>query len=242
METVAEQVAAAGASAAGFATAYQAALHKATERAVAVKSIAAYRHGLELDPTRPTRREVDTAAGTWLATGGRLTDPTLLRFVLWAGVDTGLPVQLHTGFGDRDLALHRADPTLLQPWLAAVEPTGVPVVLLHCYPFQRQAGWLALVYPVVYVDIGLTIGHVGALTRQVLAEFSELVPFGKLFFSTDAYLLPELYLVGAAQFRHALGELLDGWLANSAISTTDACRTARMIAADNARRLYRLNL
>lgn len=240
LEAVAEQ-AAVGASAAGFATAYQAALHAAAERAVAVKSIVAYRHGLDLDPARPTAREVESAAGAWLATGGRLTDPALLRFLLWAGVDTGLPVQLHTGFGDRDLALHRADPTLLQPWLAAVEPTGVPVVLLHCYPFHRHAGWLAQVYPGVYVDIGLTIGHVGARARQVLAEFCELAPFGKLLFSTDAYLLPELYLVGAAQFRHALGELLDGWLADSAISITDAHRTARMIAADNARRLYRLD-
>jgi predicted TIM-barrel fold metal-dependent hydrolase len=245
LEAVAEQVAVAGSSAAGFADAYQATLHTAAERAVAVKTIVAYRHGLDLDPARPTPREIETAAGAWLATGGRLTDPTLLRFVLWtgieAGADAGLPVQLHTGFGDRDLALSRADPTLLQPWLAAVEPTGVAVVLLHCYPFHRQAGWLAQVYPGVYLDIGLTIGHVGARAREVLAEFCELTPFGKLLFSTDAYLLPELYLVGAAQFRDALGQLLDGWLADSTMSATDACRTARMIAADNARRLYRLH-
>jgi len=233
LEAVAERVAAG-------ASAYRSALHAAAEGAVAVKSIVAYRHGLDLDPAVPTAREVQTAAGRWLAGGGRLTDSTLLRFVLWAGVDTGLPVQVHTGFGDRDLALHRADPARLQPWLAAVEPTGVPVVLLHCYPFHRQAGWLALVYPGVYVDIGLTTGQVGARARQVLAEFCELAPFGKLLFSTDAYLLPELYLVGAAQFRDALGALLDGWLAGSTMSTTDARRAVRMIAGDNARRLYRL--
>ena len=241
LEAVAEQVAAAGVSAAEFAGAFRGALHAAAERAVAVKSIVAYRHGLDVAPALPTAREVEAAAGAWLASGGRLVDPILLRFVLWAGVDTGLPVQLHTGFGDRDLAMRHADPTRLQPWLAAVEPTGVPVVLLHCYPFHRQAGWLALVYPGVYVDVGLTIGHAGARARQVLAEFCELTPFGKLLFSTDAYLLPELYLVGAAQFRQALGELLDGWLADSAMSTTDACRTGRMIAGDNARRLYRLD-
>ena len=68
------------------------------------------------------------------------------------GLHRRLPVQIHTGFGDRDLALRDADPALLQPFLAAVEPARVPVVLLHCYPYQRQAGWLALVYPHVYVD------------------------------------------------------------------------------------------
>jgi len=31
----------------------------------------------------------------------------------------------------------------------------------------------------------------------VLAEFCELTPFGTPLFSTDAYMLPELYLVGA---------------------------------------------
>lgn len=241
LETLAERVAASGVPAAGFAAAFRDALHRAAERAVAVKSIVAYRHGLEFDPARPAARDVSTAAGRWLAAGGRVTDPTLLRFVLWTGIDTGLPVQLHTGFGDRDLALHRAAPALLQPWLAAVEPAGVPVVLLHCYPFHRQAGWLAQVYPHVYVDVGLTIGHAGARAQPVLAEFCELAPFGKLLFSTDAYLLPELYLVGAAQFRHSLGELLGGWVADSAISATDAARIARMIAADNARRLYRLD-
>jgi len=240
LERVAEQIAR-GASAAGFADAYRTALHASTEDAVAVKSIVAYRHGLDFEPARPSDREIRAAAGEWLATGGPLRNATLLRFVLWAGVDTGLPVQLHTGFGDRDLALHRADPALLQPWFAAVEPTRVQIVLLHCYPFHRQAGWLAQVYPQVHVDLGLTIGQVGARARQVLAEFCELAPFGKLLFSTDAYLLPELYLVGAAQFRLALGELLDGWVRDSAMPAADALRVARMIAADNAHRVYRLH-
>jgi predicted TIM-barrel fold metal-dependent hydrolase len=240
LERVAEQVAAQDVSAAGFAAAYTSALHAATERAVAVKSIVAYRHGLDVEPGRPSAGEVAAAAGQWLATGGRLQHPALLRFVLWAGADTGLPVQLHTGFGDRDLTLARADPSRLQPWLAAVEPTGVPIVLLHCYPFHRQAGWLAQVYRNVYVDVGLTVGHVGARAYAVLAEFTELAPFGKVLFSTDAYLLPELYLVGAAQFRSALGEMLGGWVRDRALSTADALRVARMIAADNARRIYRL--
>lgn len=81
----------------------------------------------------------------------------------------------------------------------------------------------------------------GARARHVLAEFCELAPFGKLLFSADTYLLPVRYLVGAAQFRSSLGVLLDGWVADSAISTTDAARIARMIASGNARRLYRLD-
>jgi predicted TIM-barrel fold metal-dependent hydrolase len=155
--------------------------------------------------------------------------------VLWAGVGTGLPLQVHTGFGDRDLALRTADPALAQPFLAAVR---VPVVLLHCYPYHRQAGWLAQVYPHVSVDVGLTVGHLGVRAGAVLGEYFELAPFGKVLFSTDAYLLPELYLVGAAQFRHALRGLLDGWLRDGAVPAADVERIEGLVGSGNARRVY----
>ncbi len=160
--------------------------------------------------------------------------------MLWCGVDRGLPVQFHTGLGDRDLRLEAANPALLQPFLAAAEPSGVPIVLLHCYPYHRQAGWLAQVFPHVYVDVGLTIAQVGARADAVIGEFCELAPFGKLLFSTDGCALPELYLVGAAQFRHSFGRLLGGWVADGAMSPEDGLRVATLVGADNARRLYRL--
>ncbi|MGC9665409.1 amidohydrolase family protein [Planosporangium sp. 12N6] len=242
LERVAERVAASGVPAAGFADAYAEALVAAATRAVAVKSILAYRHGLDVDPARPTTAEVTAAAGRWLRTpGARLTDPVLLRHVLWCGVDTGLPVQLHTGFGDRDLVLARSDPALLQPFCAAVEPTGTPLVLLHCYPYHRQAGWLAQVYPHVYLDVGLTVSHLGTRADPVLAEFCELAPLGKVLYSSDAYRLPELYLVGAAQFRHSFAHLLAGWVDDGALTRTDAVRVASMVGAGNAGRLYRLD-
>ena len=239
LERLAEDVAP-GTDAAGFASAYRAALAQRVQAAVAVKSIIAYRHGLAIPAERPTELEVQRAAGAWLRRRDRLTDPVLLRFVLWAGVDTGLPLQIHTGFGDRDLRLPSADPALLQPFLAATEATQVPVVLLHCYPYHRQAGWLSVVYPHVYVDVGLTMTHLGVRAGAVLGECIELAPFGKLLFSTDAYGLPELYLVGAAQFRGALGDLLSRWLDEDAMSPVDAHRLTKRICAGNASRIYRL--
>ena len=235
LESVAERVAAAGVSAEDFAPAFAAALREAA----AVKSILAYRHGLDIDPEPPSRREVIAAAGAWLRAGGtRLTDAVLLRHLLWTAVDLGRPIQLHTGFGDRDLALPRSDPSLLQPWYARIEPTGVPIVLLHCYPYHRQAGWLAHVYPNVYIDVGLTLTHTGPRAAAILAEYFELAPFGKILYSSDAYGLAELYLVGAAQFRAGLSALLHAWVREGALATADAERMARAVGADNARRVY----
>jgi predicted TIM-barrel fold metal-dependent hydrolase len=241
LERVAEDVARQGVASTRFASAYTERLSAAASEAVAVKSVAAYRCGLDMDPDRPSPSEVRTAAGRWLARSNRpsrLDDPTLLRFVLWAGVDLGLPLQVHAGFGDRDLALRRADPALLQPLLEAIEPAGVPVVLLHCYPYHRQAGWLTTVYAHVYLDVGLTVGQVGARAEAVLGECLELAPLSKVLFSTDGYRLPELYLVGANQFRHSLGRLLDGWVEDGAMSGGDGLRAARLVADGNARRVY----
>lgn len=243
LERVAEQVAHQGVSASGFAAAFVQALAEATVRAVATKSVLAYRGGFSSElAARPSPTEVRTAAGRWLARRRppRLDDPVLLRFVLWCGIDQGLPVQIHTGFGDRDLRLAAADPALLHPFLAAAEPRGVPVVLLHCYPYHRQAGWLAQVFPQVYVDVGLAVGQLGARADALLGEFCELTPFGKLLFSTDGHGLPELFLVGAAQFRHSFGRLLTTWVADQAMPAPDAARVASLVGTENARRLYGL--
>jgi predicted TIM-barrel fold metal-dependent hydrolase len=242
LEHVAERLASEGIAAGDFASAYTDALDQATRDAVAVKTILAYRGGFAGDLDRPSPTEVQDAAARWLggARIGRMDEPVLIRFLLWCGVDRGLPIQVHTGFGDRDLQLSDSNPVLLQPFLSAAEPTGVPVILLHCYPFQRQAGWLAQVYPHVYVDVGLTVAQVGVRADVVLGEFFELAPFGKLLFSSDGYALPELYLVGAAQFRHSLTTLLGAWLADGAIQPGDAERLAMSVGSTNARRVYRL--
>jgi predicted TIM-barrel fold metal-dependent hydrolase len=242
LEAVAEKLAAEDVSAAGFASAYRDSVARAAEGAMAVKSILAYRGGFDFELGPPDLAEVRTAAGHWLAIDRpvRMDDPVLLRFLLWCGVEQGLPIQIHTGLGDRELMLCRADPSLLQPFLAATEPVGVPVVLLHCYPYHRQAGWLAQVYSHVHVDFGLTVTQVGARADAVLEEFFELAPFGKLMFSTDGYALPELYLAGAAQFRHSLAALLDGWVADGVVAADEARRLALAVGSENARRVYRL--
>ncbi|GAB2878862.1 amidohydrolase family protein [Streptomyces mayteni] len=244
LESVAESVADQGPDAAALPGRLTEAIAEAARGAVAFKSVVAYRHGLALDPEPPSAAEARAAAGRWLAEReerqARLTDPVLLRYLLWSAAGTGLPLQLHTGFGDSDLRLPDADPLLLTDLVRALQPTGCRLVLLHCYPYHRGAGYLAAVYPHVYADLGLTLGHTGARARAVLAEALELTPFGKLLFSTDAYGLPELYLVGARTFTAGLGELLDGWVKERSWAAADAARVAGLIGGGNARRLYGL--
>jgi hypothetical protein len=226
-----------------------------------VKSIAAYRTGLDLSPDRPSDAEVMTAAGRWLAAGAgragagagagraggtgsprlappRLAEPTLQRFLIWCGVELGLPVQFHVGYGDSDVDLHRCNPLLLTPLLRAIEPTGVPVMLLHNYPYHREAGYLAQVFPQVYVDAGLATHNLGARAPALLAEALELAPYGKFLYSSDAFGLPELYYLSAALFRRALSDFVRAGIEEDLYSERTVARLTRMLCADNAKRAY----
>jgi hypothetical protein len=239
LETVATAVARAGAG--GFARRYAEHLAAvvASVGAVAVKSVAAYRCGLELTAAPPDGRAVTVAVDRWLSRG--TSEPVLDSALVWAAVEVGLPIQFHVGYGDRDLTLHRSDPSLLTAFLRAAPP-GLPVLLLHCYPYHRSAAYLAGVYGNVYLDVGLALNHVGPLRgRAVLAEALEAVPFGKMLYSSDAYGLPELYALGSLVFRRALADVLDGWVSAGECSPADTQRIAALIGAGNAERVYGLS-
>jgi len=245
IEAVAEQVARGAPDAARYAAAFAGALEAATRGAVGLKSIVAYRYGLDFDPARPGAAEVRAAAGRWLRVldsdpTARLEDPVLLRHVIWTGLDLGLPLQFHVGFGDTDLRLHRADPSLMHDFLLATQDAGPAIMLLHCYPYHRQAGYLAHVFPHVYMDVGEALNHVGARSPAVLAEALELTPFHKMLYSSDAFGLPELHYLGATGFRRDLARVTGAFVADGAWSAADTDRAGHLIGAANARRVYRL--
>lgn len=233
LEPLAEQIADTSGTAAAFLANLGEAMHAATSTAVAFTSVAGVRHGLALAPGPPGPGEVRGAAGRWLAgrrAGDRLSDPVLLRHLLWNAVGCGLPLQLHVA----------GDPERLTEFAAASAGLGTDLVLLHGYPYHRHAAQLAGAFPHVYADLGPALAHTGARAAAVLAEILELAPFGKLLFSSGARGLPELHVVGARLFREALGRVLGGWVAEGAWSKADAERVAGLLAAGNARRVYRL--
>jgi hypothetical protein len=243
LEAIAERVARSGTNASGFAGAVRGQLAEEARTAVAVKSIAAYRVGLELGGARPTDAEVAAAAGHWLATVAdgspeRLADKVLHRFLVWCGIDAQLPIQFHVGYGDADVELHRCNPLLLTDLLRALVPTGVPVLLLHNYPFHREAGYLAQVFPNVFIDVSLATHNLGRRATALIAETLELAPFGKVLFASDAFGLPELYYLGSLLFRRGLTQVLREGLDEDVWTDADAARIARLIGVENACRVY----
>jgi predicted TIM-barrel fold metal-dependent hydrolase len=246
LESVAERVASTDVSVEDFLTSVETHLRDAvTAGAVGLKSVVAYRTGLELPAEPPTDVEVTAAASAWLRWNGqRLDDPIVLAWLVHLGArlsaELHVPLQLHTGFGDDDIRLHRADPALLGDFLRATKSTGATIALLHTWPFHRHAGYLAHLFPHVLVDIGLAIPYVGDRAGAVLAELLELAPFGSVCFSSDGYGLPELHHLGAVLWRRALGRLVDGWIADDVMTAAAAERVARNLSAGNCCRAYGL--
>ena len=112
-------------------------------------------------------------------------------------------------------------------------------MLLHTYPFQRTAGYLAQMFGHVYVDVGLAVHHTGAASDRVIAESLELAPFRKVLFSSDAWGLPELHLLGSWLFRRGLSRVLGGWVATGDWSAGGcAARHRAASPAATRRRVY----
>lgn len=237
IEEVAEQVALASGD---YAAAFRENLWARAASAVATKTILAYRGGFDRDLSEPSERDVAIAAQRWRgAGGGRLTDPVLLRFGLHEALRLGKPVQIHVGLGDRDCDLHRTNPMHLLDLLRSC--VDVPIVLLHCYPYEREAGYLAQAFSNVYLDQGLSINHLGARAAEFIRRTMELAPFRKIMYSSDGVGPPELHYLGARLWRDGIAEVLAGFVERSLWSLPDAVRVAGLIGRDTALRVYQLD-
>ena len=212
----------------------------------AFKSIAAYRTGLEI--SKPALAEVEYAfcALRRAVVPGRpprLAAKPLIDAMLWAvlpvAAATRTPVQFHTGFGDPDLDLRLANPLHLRPLFEATALRGLRVVCLHCYPYVREAGYLASVYPGAYVDLGLTVPYASVhAMRTALHEALHLAPVTKVLLSTDAQRTPETFWLAARWGRRVLGQVLEAAAADGDLSVHEAEWAARRILFDNAAELY----
>jgi predicted TIM-barrel fold metal-dependent hydrolase len=247
LETLAQDLLPLAADFGDFVERFRAALDPPPAEVVALKSIAAYRGGLDVRLVAADEAEAHYVQLQPCAAHGpvRLADKPLIDFLLGHALELAarheIPVQFHTGFGDPDLDLRTANPLGLRPLLEEPRFRRAPIVLLHAsYPFAREAGYLASVYPQVYVDFGLAVPLLSvAGMRAAVAMLLELAPTGKVMYSSDAHLIPELFYLGAKWGRTILGEVLEGAVHDGDLSAAEADAVAVAVLRDNARGIHR---
>ena len=59
--------------------------------------------------------------------------------------------------------------------------------MLHCYPYEREAGYLAQAFNNVYLDGGLSVNYLGARAPAFIARLLEMAPFRKILYSSDGF-------------------------------------------------------
>lgn len=218
------------------------------EKIVSLKSIVAYRTGLDLTPS--SRGAAYAAFGSLKATATatgrvRIADKAFLDYFLrlaldWAAAER-FPFQFHTGFGDTDVYLPTANPLILRDVLENGRYRDVPLVFLHAsWPYVRELSYLASVYPNVYLDFGLAIPFAATEFETILRQALSLAPASKVLYSSDGFTIPEHFWFAAVQTRRALGAVLGDLIERGALGADDAREMAELILRGNATRLYGL--
>ncbi|CAN6293355.1 unnamed protein product [Urochloa humidicola] len=232
-----------------FTESYIAKLKSLSNQIVALKSIAAYRSGLEINPNVS---KTDAEDGLRKELTGprpfRITNKNLIDYLftcsLEIAVSFNLPVQIHTGFGDRDLDLRKCIPLHLRAVLEDERFAKCQIVLLHAsYPFSKEASYLASVYSQVYLDFGLAIPKLSLHgMMSSVKELLELAPIKKVMFSTDGYAFPETYYLGAKRARDVVYRVLAAACEDGDLSIQEAIEAVEDIFRRNALHLYKLNV
>jgi uncharacterized protein len=248
IETCAQSLLAKGLVYEEFLPIFREEVRAAARRAVAFKSIIAYRSGLAIRSWAPDEasRAYQAAVARAQAGSTRVTEKplldTLVEVTLEVCQETGRPLQFHTGFGDPDVDLLLANPLLLRPVLEDARWARVPIIALHmAYPYFREAAFMAAVWPQLHVDLSLALPFLGAGAVPALVEMLSLAPSSKLLYGSDLGGIPELFALSADWSRATLGEALGHLVERGDISLEDARRVGRQLLADNATALYRLS-
>lgn len=250
LESVAEAVLRAGGSSArsltGFVDGVLRRLEAALEGGAAgIKSILGYRTGLCFpNHGALTRRQAFTLLDR-RRQARRFDDPVVAPFLVRRTAELAgqrqAPLQFHTGIGDTDIDLPRADPSLLRPLLHDPRTEACPIVLLHCYPYVRAAGYLAATYPQVHMDLSLAIPLAEPVAGNLVREALALCPADKLLAGSDGHSYPEMHWWGAVVWDRALRQVLDPELAAGELDEPAARDVAERILGGNARILYGLD-
>lgn len=232
-----------------FMEAFTGTLNSVADQIVGLKSIAAYRSGLEIDTT-VTRKQAEEALIEVLHSSSpiRITNKNFIDYLfmqsLEVAVQYDMPLQIHTGFGDKDLDLRLANPLHLRSLLEDERFSKCKIVLLHAsYPFSKEASYLASVYPQVYLDFGLAIPKLSVQGMiSSVKELLELAPTKKVLFSTDGYAFPETFYLGAKRSREVVFSVLQDACNDGDLSIPEAIEAVKDIFSENAMKLYKIHI
>lgn len=210
-----------------------------------VKSIIAYRTGLDVSPlSRTPDQGYQALDAIKRGLGGgsmkKLRDHLLCR-AMELCMEYDVPMQIHTGMGDVEVNLVMCRPAYLLDLLRFPTYRGCRVLLVHTgYPYHREAAYMANVLPRTYLDISEGIPFASSAAWEIIEGAVTMAPLNKICYGSDGYQVPEIMYTSAKLGKQALQDVLNGLVSKRMLAEADAQRAAAGILSDNARELYKL--
>jgi predicted TIM-barrel fold metal-dependent hydrolase len=212
--------------------------------AIAIKSVIAYRTGLDVMET--PRSEVESAYVRWREAGfpetRELAKPVrdaLLYRTAEIARRMERPMHIHCGGGDPSVVLAYARPKDLFPFLDAHRDQ--PIVLIHSgWPWLEEGAYVASILPRVYLDTSINTAWASIIMDQKLEAILGIAPTAKVMFGSDESTEPELAWISAVMAREALERVLGAAAERRWMTAEDAVRVGRGVLATNCERLHGL--
>jgi uncharacterized protein len=211
-----------------------------------VKSIIAYRTGLDVSPlSRTPDQGFQALDAIRRGLGGgsmkKLRDHLLCR-ALDLCMEHDVPMQIHTGMGDFEVNLVLCRPAYLMELLRFPAYRGCRVLLVHTgYPYHREAAYMANVLPRVWCDLSEGIPFAGNAAWDILRGVMAMAPLTKICYGSDGFKVPEIMYTSAKLGKQAVSSVLAELVGDGMLSQCDAESAAGLILSGNARELYRLD-
>jgi uncharacterized protein len=211
-----------------------------------VKSIIAYRTGLDVSPlSRTADQGLQALDAIRRGLGGgsmkKLRDHLLCR-ALDLCMEHDVPMQIHTGMGDFEVNLVLCRPAYLMELLRFPVYRGCRVLLVHAgYPYHREAAYMANVLPRVWCDLSEGIPFAGNAAWEILRGVLAMAPLTKICYGSDGFKVPEIMYTSAKLGKQAVASVLAELVNDGMLTQCDAEAAARLILSGNARELYRLD-
>lgn len=210
------------------------------------KTIIAYRTGLDIklrseEEAKNEFRRYKKGEGErkWFGPELKITREYVVSLIIEKISKSSKVLQIHTGIGDKDIVLNKSFPYLLFDLLKEERVRNAKIILVHGgYPNVVFASYLANAFPNVFMDISIATPFGLANLENRIKEAIELAPASKVMYASDGYYIPELHWAGAILFKKALKRVLNDLINTYKFDEDDALRVARMIAYENAERVY----
>lgn len=207
---------------------------------VAFKTVPGYRTGLDVAAdVSEWDADISLAEQVPVPRRGKACRDWVLRRALGIAAELGLPVQIHSGFGDSDMRLRESNPLLLEELLRTAEGSAAAVLLMVGYPWHEELAYLTATKPNVHADLSMFNLYSPVTLADRLLRTVDLAPASKLLLGTDGYAEPEIYWFGSMVQREA-------WAQVATALGRMGCRkewlrgVERMVFEENARRFYQL--